>query len=106
MESTKPCPIITSARKNGIAGPPQRPTFRQERPFLRMPALVFGYLFPFARRTITQALVALGTTDHDRSAFYRLFDEPSLDSKVHDRQPILLRSHAGGEPRTIHGPRS
>ena len=42
-------------------------------------ALVFGYLFSFARRTVTQALVALGMTDHDWSAFYRLFNEPRID---------------------------
>ncbi len=34
---------------------------------------MFGYLFAFARRTIAQALVALGLTDSDWSAFYRLF---------------------------------
>lgn len=42
-----------------------RPAFRQQRTFLRMQALIFGYLFSFARRTVTQALVALGLTDHD-----------------------------------------
>jgi hypothetical protein len=56
-----------------------RPAFRQERPFLRTQALVFGQLFSFARRTVTQSLVALGLTDHDWSAFYRLFSEPRLD---------------------------
>lgn len=38
-----------------------------------------GHLFSFARRTVTQSLVALGLTDHDWSAFYRLFSEPRLD---------------------------
>ncbi len=56
-----------------------RPAFRQERPFRRMQALLLGHLFGFARRTVTQALVAVGLTDCDWSAFYRLFNEPGLD---------------------------
>lgn len=58
------------------------PAFRQERPFRRMQALILGHLFGFARRTITQALVALGLTDHDWSAFYRLFNEPRIDYEI------------------------
>ena len=50
-----------------------RQAFRQERIFLRAQALILGHLFCFARRTITQALLALGLTDSDWSAFYRLF---------------------------------
>ena len=81
--------------KNGPAAPPpsptmlldalrrllsaHRPAFRQERTFRRMQALLFGQLFCFARRTVTQALVALGLTEHDWSAFYRLFNEPRID---------------------------
>lgn len=45
-----------------------RRAFRQERPFLRAQVLLFGHLFCFARRTVTQALVALGMTDHDWTA--------------------------------------
>jgi DDE superfamily endonuclease len=57
-----------------------RCAFRQERTFLRAQALVFGHLFSFARRTLTQALSALGLTNHDDwSAFYRLFGEPRID---------------------------
>ena len=56
-----------------------RPAFRQERTFLRAQALLLGHLFSFARRTITQALLALGLTDSDWSAFYRLFGEPRID---------------------------
>ena len=44
-----------------------------------MQALLFGHIFSFARRTVTQALVALGLTDQDWSAFYRLFNEPRID---------------------------
>jgi hypothetical protein len=43
-----------------------------------MQALLFGHIF-FARRTVTQALVVLGLTDQDWSAFYRLFNEPRID---------------------------
>lgn len=53
--------------------------FRQERPFRRMQMLLLGHLFSFARRTVTQALIALGLTDHDWSAFYRIFNEPRID---------------------------
>jgi hypothetical protein len=50
-----------------------RPAFSQERTFLRAQALLLGHLLCFARRTITQALIALGLTDYDWSAFYRIF---------------------------------
>ena len=44
-----------------------------------MRALLFGCLFSFARRTVTQSVVSLGLTDHDWSGFYRLFYEPRID---------------------------
>ncbi len=56
-----------------------RPAFHQERTFRRMQALLLGNLFCFARRTVTQALIALGLADHDWSAYYRLFNEPRID---------------------------
>lgn len=56
-----------------------RPAVRQERSFRRMQALVLGCLFSFACRTVTQALVALGLTDCDWGAFYRLFNEPRVN---------------------------
>ncbi len=56
-----------------------RPAFRQERIFHRIRALILGHPFCFARRTITQAFVALGLTDHDWTAYYRLFNEPRID---------------------------
>jgi hypothetical protein len=34
-----------------------------------MQSLILGYLFSFARRTVTQALFALGVTDNDWSAY-------------------------------------
>jgi hypothetical protein len=56
-----------------------RSAFKQERPLQRAKALILGHLFSFARRTVTQSLVALGLTVHDWSSFYRLFNEPRID---------------------------
>jgi hypothetical protein len=56
-----------------------RPAFRQERPYRRCVALVFGSLFAFARHTISQQLLALGVTEQDWSAWYRLFSKPRMD---------------------------
>ncbi len=56
-----------------------RPAFAQARPYQRSVALVFASLFAFARHTVTQLLLALGLTDSDWSAWYRLFSVPRLD---------------------------
>lgn len=56
-----------------------RVAFRQERVFRPMQALILWHLFSFASRTITQALVALGLTKHDWTAYYRLFNELRID---------------------------
>lgn len=56
-----------------------RPAFRQERPYRRCVALVFGSLFAFARHTLSQVLLALGVTEQDWSAWYRLFSTPRVD---------------------------
>jgi hypothetical protein len=56
-----------------------RPAFQQDRPFGRSSALVLASLFAFARHTVTQLLVSLGQTEHDWSAWYRLFSVPRLD---------------------------
>lgn len=56
-----------------------RPAFRQARPYQRAVALVFGELFAFARHTVTQALLALGLSDTDWTAFYRLFSRPRFE---------------------------
>ena len=67
-----------------------RCAFRQESTFLRAQALVFAHLFSFARRTITQALSALGLTEHDDwSAFYRLFGIPRIDHQELTRRFFL-----------------
>jgi hypothetical protein len=68
--TTTSTPLLDALRALLLA---HRGAFRQERTFLRAQALILGHLFCFARRTITQALLALGLTDHDWSAFYRLF---------------------------------
>lgn len=52
-----------------------RPAFKQERPYQRGVALVFGELFVFARHTVTQSLLALGLAEVDWTGFYRLFSE-------------------------------
>jgi hypothetical protein len=59
-------PLLDALRALLVA---HRPAFGQERTFLRAQALILGHLFAFARRTITQALIALGLTEHDWSAF-------------------------------------
>lgn len=50
-----------------------RGCFGQQRVFKRVRALVFAELFAFARHTVTQLLMALGLTETDWSAWYRLF---------------------------------
>ena len=65
-----PTPLLDALRRLLLS---HRPAFSQERTFLRAQALILAHLFCFARRTITQALIALGLTDYDWSAFYRIF---------------------------------
>jgi hypothetical protein len=42
---------------------------------------VFGELFAFARHTVTQTLLALGLSDTDWTALYRLFSRPPFDEE-------------------------
>ncbi|NOZ27653.1 MAG: transposase [Chloroflexi bacterium] len=56
-----------------------RPVFRQERTFLRAIGLLIGEVFAFGRHTVTQGLLALGLTDADWSAWYRLFSRKRFD---------------------------
>jgi len=69
-----------------------RPTFRQERTFLRAFGLLLGELFVFARHTVTQELLALGLTDADWSAWYRLFSrnrfQPEAASQILFRETL------------------
>ena len=62
-----------------------RPAVRQTRCFTRLCALVWGRLWTIARPTIAQLLLALGLTDADWSAFYRLFSVPRVDYDVLSR---------------------
>jgi hypothetical protein len=73
-----------------------RPAFRQERPYRRAVALVFGELFAFARHTVTQSLLALGLAHSDWSAWYRLFSRPRFDEGQLSR--LLLRQTLADSP--------
>ena len=59
----------------------QRSAFKQERPFWRAIRLVFGELFSFGRHTVTQELMALGVTEEDGGAWYRLFSRERYDEE-------------------------
>lgn len=84
---TPTTPLLDALRQLLVS---HRCAFRQERTFLRAQALVFAHLFSFARRTITQALSALGLTEHDDwSAFYRLFGIPRIDHQELTRRFFL-----------------
>lgn len=52
-----------------------RTAFKQARPYQRAVWLLLSELFTFARHTVTQGLLALGETERDWSAWYRLFSE-------------------------------
>lgn len=76
-----------------------RAAFAQERTFQRMVALLFGELFSFARHTVTQALLSLGLTDADWSAWYRLFSRPRFREDMLGR--CLLRETLRQQPETL-----
>jgi hypothetical protein len=54
----------------------------QARVFRRLEALTLGQVIAFGRRTVTQMLVALGLTEADWTAFYRVLSVPRLDYGV------------------------
>jgi hypothetical protein len=56
-----------------------RAAFRQERSFVRAVWMLLSEIFTLARHTVTQGLLALGETDHDWSAWYRLFSHQRFD---------------------------
>lgn len=56
-----------------------RPAFKQERPYQRAVWLLLSELFTFARHTVTQGLLALGESENDWSAWYRLFSHKRFD---------------------------
>ena len=56
-----------------------RPAFQQERPYQRAVWFLLSELFSFGRHTVTQGLMALGETEGDWSAWYRLFSHKRFD---------------------------
>lgn len=56
-----------------------RGIFKQERVYQRVVALVVAEVFVFARHTVTQLLMALGMTEQDWSAMYRVFSRRLFD---------------------------
>src|SRR5262245_1301201 len=78
MRASEPAaaPLLTCLQELLAA---HRSAFGQERSSRRCVALVLGHGFAFARHTISQRLRALGVTEQDWSAWYRLFSEPRVD---------------------------
>ena len=58
-----------------------RPLFGQQRVYERAVALFLAELVVFARHTVTQLLLALGRTEQDWSAWYRLFSQGRFDAE-------------------------
>jgi len=58
-----------------------RSAFRQERTFRRAIGLLLAEVWVFARHTVTQALLALGWTSSDWSAWYRLFSRQRFEEE-------------------------
>lgn len=75
-----------------------RPAFRQTRTYQRAVGLVFGEIFSFGRHTLTQSLLALGITDGDWSAWYRLFSRQRFDERLLADE--LLRATLSHVPAT------
>lgn len=74
----------------------QRAVFHQERTFRRGLALFFAEILTFARHTVTQQLLALGLTDADWSAWYRLFSRERFE--VAQAQRGLLQATLAHTP--------
>jgi len=72
--------------------------FRQERVFRRVVALLFGELFALGRHTVTQLLRALGATDQDWGAWYRLFSRPRFAEAVLAGQLLVETLRHVAEP--------
>ncbi|HVP49749.1 MAG TPA: transposase [Candidatus Bathyarchaeia archaeon] len=80
-----------------------RPAFRQGRTYRRSVGMVLGEIFSFARHTVTQTLLALGMTDGDWSAWYRLFSRPRFDEAQLNDQLLTqtLVQAPENEPYTV-----
>lgn len=78
-------------------------TYRQARTYRRVVGLVFGELFAFGRRTVTQGLLALGLGENDWSAWYRLFSRGRFDEAAAGK--VLLEASlaevAASEPYVV-----
>lgn len=59
-----------------------RPAVGQQRILERMKALVFGEMLALGRHTLTQVLMALGLTEADWTAWYRLFSEARFEEEA------------------------
>lgn len=59
-----------------------RPAVGQQRIYERLKALVFGEMLALGRHTLTQVLMALGLTETDWTAWYRLFSEARFEEEV------------------------
>lgn len=81
----------------------QRAVFSQERTFRRGIALFLAELLTFARHTVTQQLLALGLTDADWSAWYRLFSRDRFDvaQARHGLLQAILPGSAAATPFVV-----
>lgn len=66
-----------------------RPAFAQERIFERIKALLFGEMLALGRHTVTQLLLALGLSEEDWTAWYRLFSAERFNEEAVNA--LLLR---------------
>jgi hypothetical protein len=79
QNTTKTTPFPTLLQELWKLIQAHRPVFHQARTYRRVVGLILGELFSFARHTVTQSLLALGLTDGDWSAWYRLFSRARFD---------------------------
>lgn len=84
--ATTPPPALLEALVRLLAA--YRPAVRQERVFVRFVHLTLGLVLALGRHTVSQLLVALGVSDGDWTAWYRLFNRARLDLTI--VQAILL----------------
>jgi len=113
ITSTEAVPALLAALLKLLAA--HRAAFRQERPYRRAVALVFGEVFAFARHTVTQCLLTLGLAEADWTAWYRLFSRSRFDESLLARvllcqtlpysppeQPYTTGIDSTQAPRTSH----
>jgi len=80
-----------------------RAAFKQERPYHRAIWLLLSEVFTFARHTVTQGILALGETENDWSAWYRLFSQERFDYEALTRITMseTIQEAAEGEPYVV-----